>query len=246
MASLCGRAFRTVLFSPDKMSRSRQNPLSFVVSTYRIPPLPLTQQGPALRPPARLHLHSACAINTHLHHSLGSHAISTQPVHDRPHLRESKPSVPLWFAVAIRPHSRKAIYKRRPNLPWNGGWSAGRTLRPRGNPRPCRWRTTASRVPSYHPCAKNADAVSHTFTKSLLCSPCSSSSVSPGLGPTMKGVSREIKSARGLYSLYERCQNQDYLIGGTHKQIDRFRFGQGRDGWALRGLWLRVRPDRTI
>ncbi len=50
----------------------------------------------------------------------------------------------------------------------------------------------------------------------------------------MKGVSREIKSARGLYWLYEKAQ--DRAIGGTHKQIDGFRFRQGRGGWALRGL----------
>jgi hypothetical protein len=99
--------------------------------------------------------------------------------------------------------------EHRPNLPWNGGWSAGRTLRPRGNPRPCRRRTAPSRVPSYHPRAENADTVSHTLAKSSLCSPCSGASTSSGLGSAMKGVSREIKSARGLYSLYERRGNQD-------------------------------------
>ena len=99
--------------------------------------------------------------------------------------------------------ARKTICEPRPNLPSNGGWSAGRTLRPRGNPRPCSRRTAASRVPSYHPRAENADTVSHTLAKSSLCSPCSGASTSSGLRSAMKGVSREIKSARGLYSLYE-------------------------------------------
>jgi hypothetical protein len=98
---------------------------------------------------------------------------------------------------------RKTIYKHRPNLPSNGGWSAGITLRPRGNPRLCRRRTAASRVPSYHPRAENADTASHTLAKSSPCSPCSGASTWSGLGSAMKGVSREIKSARGLYSLYE-------------------------------------------
>ena len=118
---------------------------------------------------------------------------------------------------------RKAICEYRPNLPWNGGWSAGRTLRPRGNPRPCRRRTATSRVPSYHPRAENADTVSHTLAKSSPCSPCLGASTSSGLGSAMKGVSREIKSARGLYSLYE-VEIRTHTIGGTHKQIDGFRF----------------------
>jgi hypothetical protein len=120
---------------------------------------------------------------------------------------------------------RKTICEHRPNLPWNGGWSAGRTLRPRGNPRPCRRRTAASRVPSYHPRAENADTASHTLSKSSFCSPCSGPPTSSGLGSAMKGVSREIKSARGLYSLYERRRgNQDPCYRWTHKQIDGFRF----------------------
>lgn len=116
-----------------------------------------------------------------------------------------------------------AICEHRPNLPWNGGWSAGRTLRPRGNPRPCRRRTAASRVPSYHPRVEDADIVSHTLAKSSLCSTRSGTSTPSGFGSAMKGVSREIKSARGLYSLYE-VKIRNHAIGDTHKQIDGLRF----------------------
>ncbi len=136
MVSFSGCAFRTALPLHPRLGYDVGSIIIIVVLTYSRQLLPLTQQGPASLPSARHHLRSAYAINTHLHRSLGSHVVSTQPVHDRPHLRESKSSVPLWSTVVIRLVSHSAIYENRHSLPWNGGWSAGRTLRPRGNPRP--------------------------------------------------------------------------------------------------------------
>ena len=63
----------------------------------------------------------------------------------------------------------------------------------------------------------------------------------------MKGVSSEIKSARGLCSWCVRHGDQDSMLSrGTHKQIDGLRFGRGRDRQALRGLPLLVALARTI
>ena len=101
----------------------------------------------------------------------------------------------------FRTANTRTGWRKSGTLPSNGGWSAGRTARPRWRPRPCSRRTAVSKVPSHHPRAEKADSVSHAFAKSWCCSLCSSGALvvfSPGLGSCMKGESREIRSARGL------------------------------------------------
>ena len=133
----------------------------------RHPLYPLTQKGPASPPPARLRHHSACAISIRLRRCPASLVILTPPVHGPPEFLVSGSSAHLKFAAAgDQTRSDNCDMRILGPLPWNGDWSAGRTARPRGNPRPCKRRTTASRLSSHHPRAGNADVVSHTFAKS--------------------------------------------------------------------------------
>lgn len=118
-----GGAFRTALSSPRRLGYDVIGSIkSFTIRCPNVQQtaLPFNQQGSALLPSARHRLHSACAINTHLQRSLGSHVISTQPVHVHPHHQESKSSVPLWFAVAIRPTPSQGDMRTQaqPTLEW--------------------------------------------------------------------------------------------------------------------------------
>jgi hypothetical protein len=144
--------------------------------------------------------------------------------------------------VAIQDSSRrKTVIVVGRSLPSKGGWSAGRTARPRWRPRPCSLRTAVSIVPSHHPRAENlkADSVSHASAKSWCCSPPCSSFVAlvvpAGLGSCMKGESREIRSARGLcFRLFCVKLRIQFRFNGAYARVDQWIpvVVQGEERWT--------------